>query len=239
MNSLRLLLAQHRLLSAQLKEIEEARQRVMNVAKPDRLQRMIQALARVVGVGVETATVLVHEVLSRSFKDRRALGACVGLTGTPYNSGSSKTEQGISKNGNTRVRRMLSQLAWRWLGHQPESALAQWFNARLGGAKGRMKKVLIVALMRKLVIALWRLGQDRRGSHRRAARRTLRAAAAPRAATMKRSARTVEMRRKATSASFEPLQGGSAPLPAQASTPLQRFGPAPWSPAPDERGHDG
>jgi transposase len=120
---------------------------------------MIQTLARVVGVGVETATVLVHEVFSRSFKDRRALGAFVGLTGTPYNSGSSKTEQGISKNGNARVRRMLSQLAWRWLGHQPESALAQWFNARLGGAKGRMKKVLIVALMRKLVIALWRLAE--------------------------------------------------------------------------------
>ena len=159
MNSLRLLLAQHRLLSAQLKEIEEARQRVVNVAKPDRLQRMIQTLARVVGVGVETATVLVHEVFSRSFKDRRALGAFVGLTGTPYNSGSSKTEQGISKNGNARVRRMLSQLAWRWLGHQPESALAQWFNGRLGGAKGRMKKVLIVALMRKLVIALWRLAE--------------------------------------------------------------------------------
>ena len=159
MKSLRLLLAQHRLLSAQLKEIEEARQQVVNVAKPDRLQRMIQALARVVGVGVETATVLVHEVFSRSFKDRRALGAFVGLTGTPYNSGSSKTEQGISKNGNARVRRMLSQLAWRWLGHQPESALAQWFNARLGGAKGRMKKVLIVALMRKLVIALWRLAE--------------------------------------------------------------------------------
>ena len=81
------------------------------------------------------------------------------MTGTPYNSGGAKTEQGISKNGNARVRRMLSQLAWRWLGHQPESALAQWFNARLGGAKGRMKKVLIVALMRKLVIALWRLAE--------------------------------------------------------------------------------
>ena len=67
---------------------------------------MIQTLARVVGVGVETATVLVHEVFSRSFMDRRALGAFVGLTGTPYNSGSSKTEQGISKNGSARVRRI-------------------------------------------------------------------------------------------------------------------------------------
>ena len=157
--SLGLLLAQHRLLSAQLHEIEAARQQVVKVAKPNRLQCMIQALARVVGVGVETAIVLVYEVFSRSFKDRRALAAFVGLTGTPYNSGGSTIEQGISKNGNPRVRRMLSQLAWRWLGHQPESALAQWFKARLGGAKGRMKKVLIVALMRKLLIALWRLAE--------------------------------------------------------------------------------
>ena len=157
MNSLRLLMAQHRLVSAQLKEIEEARQQVVDVVEPNRLQRMILTLARVVGVGVETATVIVYEVFSRQFRDRRALAAFVGLTGTPYDSGGSRTEQGISKNGNPRVRRMLSQLAWRWLMHQPESALAQWYRARLAGAKGRMKKILIVALMRKLVIALWRL----------------------------------------------------------------------------------
>jgi transposase len=156
MNSLKLLLAQHRLLSQQLKEIEEAREKVVEIEQPDRLQRMIQVLASPVGVGVETATVLVHEVLSRHFKDRRALGGFVGLTGTPYDSGGSKTEQGISKNGNPQVRRMLSQLAWRWLRHQPASALTQWFHARLNGAKGRMKKVLIVALTRKLLVALWR-----------------------------------------------------------------------------------
>ena len=75
---------------------------------------------------------------------------------SPYDSGGSKTEQGISKNGNPQVRRMLSQLAWRWLRHQPASALTQWFHARLNGAKGRMKKVLIVALTRKLLVALWR-----------------------------------------------------------------------------------
>jgi transposase len=159
MNSLRLLMAQHRLLSGQLKAIDDARQEVVNVAQPDRLQLMIQTLASVVGVGVETATVIVYEVFSRPFKDRRALAAFVGLTGTPYDSGGSKTEQGISKNGNPRVRRMLSQLAWRWLMYQPESALARWYQGRLAGAKGRMKKVLIVALMRKLLIALWRLAE--------------------------------------------------------------------------------
>ena len=153
------MLAQHRLLSAQLKEIEEKRYEIVKVANPDRLQLMVLTLARACGVGVETAIVLVYEVFSRSFKDRRALAAFLGLTGTPYNSGGSEIEQGISKSGNPRVRRMLSQLAWRWLVHQPESALTQWFNARLAGAKGRMKKILIVALMRKLVIALWRLAE--------------------------------------------------------------------------------
>jgi transposase len=155
-NSLKLLLAQHRLLSQQLKELEEARAKVVEIENPDRLQRMIQVLAGLFGLGVETATVLVYEVFSRHFKDRRAVGGFVGLTGTPYDSGGSKTEQGISKNGNPQVRRMLSQLAWRWLRHQPASALTQWFRARLNGAKGRMKKVLIVALTRKLLIALWR-----------------------------------------------------------------------------------
>jgi transposase len=156
MNSLKLLLAQHRLLSQQLKEIEDERAKVMEVENPDRLQRRIQRLAALFGLGVETATVLIHEVFSRRFKDRRALGGFVGLTGTPYDSGGSKTEQGISKSGNPQVRRLLSQLAWRWLRHQPGSELARWYRERLAGGEGRMKKVLIVAMTRKLLIALWR-----------------------------------------------------------------------------------
>jgi len=159
LNSLRLLLAQHRLLSQQLKKIEEARAKVVEVEKPDPLQRRIQALAGLLGVGVETATVLVHEVFSRRFKDRRALAGFVGLTGTPFDSGGSRTEQGISKNGNPEVRRLMGQLAWRWLRHQPESDLARWLRARLSGAEGRMKKVLIVALARKLLVALWRYAE--------------------------------------------------------------------------------
>jgi transposase len=156
MASLERLMAQHRLLSGQLKEIETAREKVMAVADPDRLERMIQMLAGLVGVGVETATTLVHEVFSRRFRDRRALAAFVGMTGTPYDSGGSTREQGLSKNGNPRVRRMLTQLVWRWTIFQPQSALTRWFVARTGGARGRMKKIMAVALARKLLVALWR-----------------------------------------------------------------------------------
>ncbi len=150
------LMAQHRLLSGQLREIETAREQVVAVADPDRIERMIQLLVRLVGVGVETATTLVHEVFSRRFRDRKALAGFVGMTGTPYDSGGSRREQGLSKNGNPRVRRILTQLMWRWLMFQPQSALAQWFVARTGGAKGRMKKIMAVALGRKLLVALWR-----------------------------------------------------------------------------------
>jgi transposase len=156
MDSLRRLMAQHRLLCEQLKDIEAARQEAVTFVDPDRIQRMIRLLVAIVGLGVETATTLVHEVFSRTFRDRRALAAFVGLTGTPYDSGGSKREQGMSKNGNPRVRRILTQLMWRWMKHQPGSALTQWFIARTGGAKGRIKKIMAMALARKLLIALWR-----------------------------------------------------------------------------------
>jgi transposase len=156
MASLERLMARRQLPSKQLKEIEAAREQVLAVADPDRLERRIQLLAGLVGVGVETAATLVHEVFSRRFRDRRALAAFVGMTGTPYDSGGSKREQGLSKNGNPRVRRILTQLMWRWTMFQPQSALARWFVARTGGAKGRMKKIMAVALARKLLVALWR-----------------------------------------------------------------------------------
>ena len=156
MDSIRRLLAQHRLLSQQLKEIEAARQQVVTKADPDRVERKIQLLSSVFGLGVETATVLAQEVFARTFKDRRALAAFIGVSGTPYDSGGSRREQGISKNGNPCVRRLLGQLAWRWLKFQPESGLARWFHQRVNGAKGRIKKIMIVALARKLLVALWR-----------------------------------------------------------------------------------
>lgn len=159
MDRLRRLMAQQRLLTAQLQDIEAARQAVCAVPDPDHIDRMIQLLAHIVGLGVETATMLVHEVFSRSFRDRKALAAFVGITGTPFNSGGSTREQGISKNGNPRVRRILSQLTWRWLKFQPDSALSRWFHERTNGAKGRIKTIMAMALSRKLLVALWRYAE--------------------------------------------------------------------------------
>lgn len=157
MAELRRAMARHHVISDQLREIEAERDQVVTVADPDRAERMIQLLSRFYGLGVETATVLVREALGfRSFRDRRALASFVGVTGTPFQSGGMEREQGIDKSGNARIRRVLMQLAWRWLRFQPDSALSRWFAARTSGAKGRIRKVMIVALARKLLIALWR-----------------------------------------------------------------------------------
>jgi transposase len=117
--------------------------------------QQIQALAMLHGLGLGTATDLVHEVFSRDFRNRKALASFVGLSGTPFNSGGSEREQGISKSGNPRIRRLLLQLAWRWLRLQPQSELSRWFAERTGGAKGRIRKVMAVAVARKLLVALW------------------------------------------------------------------------------------
>ncbi len=151
---LKRLMTRHCVLSGQLKEIEAAREETASA--PDRTAQQIQVLARLIGLGLATATGLAREVFCRSFADRRAIAGFVGLTGTPFNSGGSEREQGISKNGNPRVRRILMQLAWRWLRFQPDSALSCWFVERTGGAKGRIRKIMIVALARKLLVALWR-----------------------------------------------------------------------------------
>lgn len=156
MAELRRLMARHRLASEQLREIEAERDRVLTVTRPDREERMIQLLARIVGLGTESATVLVREMLCRRFRDRRAVASYAGLTGTPFKSGGMEREQGLDRSGNARVRRILVQLAWRWLRFQPASALSGWFAERTSGAKGRIRKIMIVALARKLLVALWR-----------------------------------------------------------------------------------
>ena len=118
---------------------------------------MVRVLARVVGVGLETADMLVHEVLWRKLRDRRAVARYAGLTGAPDESGSRRREKGLAKAGNARVRRGMIQLAWRFLLHQKDSALAKWYRARTADARGSTRKILIVALARKLLIGLWRM----------------------------------------------------------------------------------
>jgi len=123
---------------------------------PEPLQRMIAQLARLKGVGWVGATRLVLELFWRDFANRRQVGACVGLVPQPYDSGDSHTDQGISKQGNRRVRALLIEMAWKWLTHQPDSALAQWFARRTAGANKRGRRVAIVAVARRLAIDLWR-----------------------------------------------------------------------------------
>jgi transposase len=103
-----------------------------------------------------SAQVLVHEVFYRRFANRRELGSYLGLTGTPFASGESQREQGISKAGNSRARRLAIELAWLWLRNQPDSGLSLWFRQRVGDLKGRLRRITIVALARKLMVALWR-----------------------------------------------------------------------------------
>src|SRR5712672_395794 len=117
---------------------------------------LIAVIARVIGVGIETADMLVHEVLSRKLRDRRAVARYAGLTGAPDESGSKRREKGLAKAGNARVRRGMVQLAWRFLLFQKNSALSQWYRTRTESA-GKKRKTMIVALARKLLIALWRL----------------------------------------------------------------------------------
>jgi transposase len=108
------------------------------------------------GIGAEIAEILHAEAFYRQFANRRQLGAYAGLAATPWKSGKIDREQGVSKAGNPRLRRILVQLAWLWLRHQPDSALSRWFHDRVAKANGRQKKTLIVALARKLLVALWR-----------------------------------------------------------------------------------
>jgi tetratricopeptide (TPR) repeat protein len=128
-------------------------------APSDGPHAMVRLLARVIGVGTETADMLVQEVLSRNMRDRRAVARYAGLTGSPDESGRKCREKGLARSGNARVRRGMIQLAWRLLMFQRNSALAQWFRARTENARGT-RKTMIVALARKLLIALWRLVRD-------------------------------------------------------------------------------
>jgi transposase len=149
-------MARLRLVREQMKIIEKSRAERLVKTPREGTNPMVVMLARVMGIGIETADMLVHEILMRNLRDRRAVARYAGITGAPDESGNKRRERGLARGGNARVRRGLVQLAWRWLTFQKDSALAQWFRKRTDSARGDIRKTMIVALARKLLIALWR-----------------------------------------------------------------------------------
>jgi transposase len=144
-------------IQAQIAAIDRAQRQRLKQAPEAGPHPMIRLLARVYSVGVATAELMVREALSRNLRDRRAVARYAGVTGAPDESGSKRREQGLAKAGNARIRRALIQLAWRFLRHQPDSALVKWFRQRTQDGRSTTRKTMIVALARKLLIALWEL----------------------------------------------------------------------------------
>ena len=143
------------LVMTQLASVERARDGLVRTEAVARNNPTAQLL-KLKGVGPEFASLLWLEALFRNFGNRRQVAAYAGLAPSPWQSGSVERDQGISKSGNRRVRHTMIELAWFWLRHQPESALSRWFEARVGARRGRIRRIAIVALARKLLVALWR-----------------------------------------------------------------------------------
>jgi transposase len=138
-------------------EIEAERDAIVTQAAPQHLNAgKIKALANLKSIGPEFATTLVGEVFYRSFDNRRQVGSYVGLAPSPFSSGATDRDQGISKAGNPKARSTAIELAWMWLRYQPDSTLSIAFRQRVGDCKGRVRRIAIVALARKLLVALWR-----------------------------------------------------------------------------------
>ena len=143
------------LLLEQIKAVEAERD-VLLAAQQVAAPAPAAMLLDIKGIGPEFATILWSEGLFRHFDNRRQVASYAGLAPTPWQSGSVDREQGVSKTGNPRLRTTLIQLAWLWLRHQPQSALTLWFEERVRRNGGRLKKTTIVALARKLLVALWK-----------------------------------------------------------------------------------
>ena len=140
-----------------LKKIDQERDAVVEAKNaPLETVARIQRLAHLKGIGPQIATVLGTEIFYREFANRRSLGSYLGLTPSPFRSGGMDRDQGISKAGNPRGRTVMIELAWLWLRYQPQSGLARWFKARTNGLKGRLRRIAIVAVARRLAISLWR-----------------------------------------------------------------------------------
>jgi transposase len=147
------------LLRRQIAEVEAERDTLLRAEDAPKASPGAQLL-KLRGIGPEFASVLWHEGLYRRFANRRQLAAYAGLAPSPWRSGDMKKEQGIAKSGNARLRTTMIEAAWLWLRHQPGSALSQWFQERVRTDRGRLRRVSIVALARKLLVALWRFTMD-------------------------------------------------------------------------------
>ena len=144
------------LVERQIEQLEATRRARLLDPRTEAERRVVQ-LMRLGAIGPTSAWLLVKKFFGwRAFRNRRELGALAGLVGTPYSSGEAERDQGISKAGNRRVRAMIIEIAWIWLRFQPKSALSQWYQRRFAGAGARMRRVGVVALARRLLIALWR-----------------------------------------------------------------------------------
>ena len=143
-------------LKKQIKDVEGRRQKVYKEGKEPDLGK-IEQLSKLRGIGPECSWVVVRELFGwRQFRNRREVASLIGLTPTPYDSGGSTREQGISKAGNRHVRAVAIEMAWSWLRFQPKSKLTKWFAERFAEAGKRARKVGIVAVARRLMIDLWR-----------------------------------------------------------------------------------
>src|SRR6516162_6747788 len=154
------LLARLELVLTQIAELERERDAVVETEASDRAGKVIQQLTALRGIGVQSATVLVREAFVRRFANGKALGSYAGLACSPYSSGGIDREQGIGKAGNRRVRTVMVELAWLWTRYQPGAAQVRWFRERVGSTGRRVRKIMLVALARKLLIALWRFVVD-------------------------------------------------------------------------------
>jgi transposase len=143
--------ARLKLVREQMREIKVVQGELLRSAQGVRVLQ----LARLMGIGPKSAWTLFHEFFWPRFNNRREVGSCAGLTGTPYQSGESSREQGISKAGNKRIRWLMVELAWSWLRYQPDSELARWYLRRFAHGGARARRIGIVALARRLLVAIW------------------------------------------------------------------------------------
>jgi transposase len=145
-----------RVVRAQLTAVERERDALVKRRAQEAPENPAAVLARLKGIGAELSSLIWLEALFRHFANRRQVASYAGLAPSPWQSGGTQRDQGISKAGNRRLRHAMIELAWFWLRHQPESALSRWFHMRVGNVRGRIRRIAIVALARKLLVALWR-----------------------------------------------------------------------------------